>query len=134
MISTTPLAAPVRLSPLFETPACLGEPILTRCMLAFLKPEQTIASHLAGGQVAHDDGRPKLDDSSDSDVEYDTTTRTESATTQKKTSVFSNWSCKMHPRRGTPGLSKLILTTKIRLRTSPKWRTPTRTMGLYRRC
>ena len=32
-----PRGALVRLSPLFETPGCLGEPDLTRCMLAFLK-------------------------------------------------------------------------------------------------
>ena len=37
VIFTNPSAALMRLSPLFETGGCLGEPDLARCMLAFLK-------------------------------------------------------------------------------------------------
>jgi len=49
-----------------------------------------------------------------------TTTRTESATTQKMITVFLKSRTKKHPSRGTPSPPKLTLTNKIRLRTSLK--------------
>ena len=66
------------------------------------------------------DGRPELDDSSDSDVDYDHNNEDGVGYDSEKDACVFEVEHEVPPPRGIPGPPNLIKITKIRRRTSPK--------------